>query len=278
MLKIKDLFAASTLGLALTTASHATSIDLTFSNENGFGFLVTPVYVGLHSGGFDAFNEGDPATPGIEQIAELPVPPNPPNLIASERLAVEPNSQGGFIFGPGGPILDGESGTLTLDVADPATNRFASFLAMFVPSNDTFFGNDNPLAYEIFDDMGNLIEQTIAITAQSVWDAGTEINQLLGAAFPGEDIQLGDTEGGVITRLLDINDGSGGDGFDALEGLFGAAVAGAGTIMADTVLFSIDVAETPAQVPVPTGSLLLLAGMVGLSAMRRAGRGTTAAA
>ncbi len=269
MRKIRAMLGASALALTVAGASNAASIDITFNNSNGFGFLVTPVYTGLHSGSFDAFDDGGQASDGIEQIAEVPVPPNPPNLIAPERLAVEPNSQGGFIVGPGGPIQDGESGTLTIDVAQPTLNRYATFLSMFVPSNDTFFGNDDPLAYEIFDVGGLLIEQTIEITASSIWDAGTEVNQLFGAAFMGQDIQLGDAENGNITRLLDIDDGFGGDGFDALEALFG--VTGAGTITADTVLFSIDVAATPTVVPLPAGGGLLLAGLgaFGFVARRR---------
>lgn len=256
MKRFKALLGASTIGLVAAGAANATSIDITFNNTNGFGFLVTPVYTGLHAGTFDAFDPGAPASAGIEQVAEVPVPPNPPNLIAPERLAIEPISQGGFIFGPAGPIMDGESGTLSIDVADPKTNRFATFLAMFVPSNDTFLGNDNPLAYELFDAGGNVISQTIEITASSIYDAGTEVNQLFGSAFPGQDIGLGDVEGGVITRLLDIDDGAGGDGFDALETLFGQS--GAGSIAADTVLFSIDVSETPAPIPLPAGLPLLL--------------------
>ena len=175
MSNFKTLLGTSAVALLCAGAASATTIDITFNNSNGFGFLVTPVYTGLHSGGFDAFEEGAAASAGIEQIAEVPVPMFPPNLIAPERLAVEPNSQGGFIAN-GGPIADGESATLTIDVADPTANRFATFLAMFVPSNDTFFGNDDPDAYEIFDTAGNLIEQTISITGQSIWDAGTAVS------------------------------------------------------------------------------------------------------
>ncbi|WP_029065445.1 spondin domain-containing protein [Labrenzia sp. DG1229] len=268
MSKITSLLGASVIGILVAGSANAATIDITFNNSNGFGFLVTPVYTGIHSGGFDAFDEGASASAGIEQIAEVPVPPNPPNLIAPERLAVEPNSQGGFVFGPGGPILDGESGTLTIDVVDPTVNRYATFLSMFVPSNDTFLGNDDPLAYAIFDAAGNVIEQTIEITGRSIWDAGTEVNQLFGAAFPGQDIQLGDTEGGTISRLIDIDDGSGGNGFSALEALFG--VTGAGSITADTVLFTIDIEAAPTPVPLPAGAGLLLAG---LGILGFAGRG-----
>ncbi|MEL7525092.1 MAG: spondin domain-containing protein [Pseudomonadota bacterium] len=269
MKTLKTLLGASVMGLLMASTAQAATIDITFNNSNGFGFLVTPVYTGIHSGNFDAFDAGSAASAGIEQVAEVPVPPNPPNQIAPERLAADPGSQGGFIFGPGGPIMDGESGTLTIDVADPSTNQYATFLSMFVPSNDTFFGNDNPLAYRIFDEFGNVIEQTIEITGSSIWDAGTEVNQLLGAAFPGQDIQAGDDEGGVIQRLLDIDDGSGGNGFNALEALFG--VTNAGLITSDTVLFTIDIEASPTAVPLPAGGALLLGGLgaMGFVARRR---------
>ncbi len=263
------LLGASVIGLLMAVTAQAATIDITFNNSNGFGFLVTPVYTGIHSGNFDAFNAGSAASAGVEQVAEVPIPPNPPNQLAPERLAADPGSQGGFIFGPGGPIMDGESGTLTIDVADPSTNQYATFLSMFVPSNDTFFGNDDPFAYQVFDDFGNVIEQTIEITGSSIWDAGTEVNQLLGAAFPGQDIQAGDDEGGVIQRLLDIDDGSGGNGFNALEALFG--VTNAGLITSDTVLFTIDIEASPTPVPLPAGGVLLLGGLgaMGFVARRR---------
>lgn len=259
---------AAAFGLATAGAAHAASVDLTFNNSNGFGVLVTPVYTGIHDGSFDAFDAGSPANAGVEQVAELPIPPNLDgngNLLAPVRLAQQPDSQGGFIFGPGGPLLDGEFGTLTIDVADPTKNQFASFFAMFVPSNDTFLGNDNPWAYQIFDDSGAVIAQTIEITAAMIYDAGTEVNQLFGAAAPGQDILAGEDEGGVITRLLDIDDGMGGDGFDALGSLFGSSL---GDVEADTVLFTIDVAATT-PVPLPAGAPLLLAGLGAFALARK---------
>jgi len=270
MKTFKTLLGAGAMGLLMAGAAQAATIDITFKNSNGFGFLVTPVYTGIHSGSFDAFDAGSAASAGIEQVAEIPVPGTPTNFIAGERLAVEPNSQGGFIFGPGGPIMDGESGTLTIDVADPTTNRYATFLSMFVPSNDTFFGNDDPMAYEIFDATGNLIEQTIEITGSSIWDAGTEVNRLFGSALPDQEIADGETEGGVIRRLLDIDDGLGGNGFNALGALF--EIEDTGLITEDTVLFTIDIAASPTPVPLPAGGALLLGGLgaMGFVARRRA--------
>jgi len=136
---------------------------------------------------------------------------------------------------------------------------------MFVPSNDTFIGNDSATAYKIIDDFGNVINQVFEITAQSIWDAGTEVNQLFGSASAGQDITLGDDENGVITSLLDIVGDGGGDndGFDDLAALFG--VTGAGDITADTVLFTVEVAA----VPLPAGLSLMLVGMGALGVAKR---------
>lgn len=255
----KKLLAASAAATIFAGAANAAVIDITFTNNSGF--LATPVYTGFHDGSFDAFDEGSAASAGIELVAELPIPPfsngGVDNALRDERVAAQADSQGGFIFGPGGPIADGEVGTARVDVTDSATNRYLSLFAMFVPSNDTFIGNDDPFAYEIFDAAGNVIEQIIEITAESIWDAGTEINQLIGAAAPGQDITLGDDEGGLIANLLDIVGSGGGDndGFDDLASLFG--VAGAGDITANTVLFTVEVAA----VPLPAGLPLMLAGL-----------------
>jgi len=276
------LLAATAAGVICATSASATSLNLTFNNSNGFGFLVTPVYVGIHDGTFDAFNVGEAATPGIEQVAELPVPPFIPdqgNRIAAERQADQDgdgtDSQGAFIPGAAGPIADGESATITVDVADPTVNQFGTFLAMVVPSNDTFFGNDAGDAYQLFDLTGSVIEQTISITAGQIYDAGTELANFDTSTQAGDDIVLSDDENGVITRLLDNTStaSSGAGTFQDLADLFGLT-ADVSSITRDTVFFTIDVAATPdlAPVPLPAGAALMLTGFGafgGLSAYRR---------
>ena len=58
----------------------------------------------------------------------------------------------------------------------PSQNRYLSFAAMFYPSNDAFFANDNPLEFAIFDESGNFIGADIIVTGERIYDAGTEFN------------------------------------------------------------------------------------------------------
>jgi hypothetical protein len=82
---------------------------------------------------------------------------------------------------------------------DPVNNRYFSYLAMAVPSNDMFIGNDNPTARELFDAGGNFVGQNFTLTGANIWDAGTEVNGLVGSAFiAGQSATAGTTEGGVI--------------------------------------------------------------------------------
>ena len=64
---------------------------------------------------------------------------------------------------------------------------------MVIPSNDAFIGT--PQAIEIFNADGSLVgggnTRTLTIQYEQIWDAGTEVNNTLGAAFS--------TVGGVST-------------------------------------------------------------------------------
>ena len=55
---------------------------------------------------------------------------------------------------------------------------------MMLPSNDAFFGNDAPDAYQLFDDAGEFVGPvTIDVTAADLYDAGTEENDVMGLPF-----------------------------------------------------------------------------------------------
>jgi hypothetical protein len=54
---------------------------------------------------------------------------------------------------------------------------------MVVPSNDLFLGNDNPTAFRLLDNAGNLLINTINQTGANIWDANSEVADPLNAAF-----------------------------------------------------------------------------------------------
>jgi len=101
-----------------------------------------------------------------------------------------------------GPLLSGATQSVVLAGLDPTDNRYFSYLSMFVPSNDTFIGNDNPLAIQLFDAGGSFVATGFTLTADQLWDAGSEVNGLFGAAFiQGQSAADGADEGSVVTPV-----------------------------------------------------------------------------
>ena len=152
--------------------------------ENGVYF--TPVWVGFHNGSFDLFDVGSLASEGVERIAE----DGNVSVLREEFAAATADSGGidGVITSPAGfealPVFDpGEISTaeFTLTVGQ---NRYMSFASMIIPSNDAFIGNHNPWAIELFDAAGTFNgKKIITVLGSMVWDAGTELNTEMDAAF-----------------------------------------------------------------------------------------------
>ncbi len=237
------------------------------------GFAITPVYSAVHNGAFDAFTEGEAASPGVRTIAEIGSPADLP----PERLAADPASVSGVVFGPTiPPILPSETASTEITVADPAQQRFFSFLSMIVPSNDTFIGNDDPLAFALFDAAGVFNGPlTIGVTGLFIYDAGAEVNDPLGgpAFVQGQDEFAGLAENGVVTRgVFGLADFAGvltAAGF-ALDG-------GALDFLTDPAAFSvarieITQVDAVAPIPLPAGAWMLLSaiGIGGFVARRKA--------
>lgn len=144
------------------------------------GFYLTPVWVGLHDGGFDFFDAGGTASSALEALAEEGDVSGLQGLFAgSGQQGVLANADG---FA-GAPVLDpGESASTVFSLG--ASERFLSFASMIIPSNDGFFGNDLGTAIEVLDADGNFsFAGPIELTFAQAWDAGTELNDGLGAAF-----------------------------------------------------------------------------------------------
>lgn len=183
-------------GLILATSASAVQVAITVRNaapENGI-WAVNP-WIGVHDGTFDAFDSGSAASAAVEAASE----DGNGSLLAAAFGSDQPNGRGAVIPGP---IAPGATHTqiFDLDPSDPA-HRFLSYFAMVIPSNDAFWANDNPAAYPIFDGAGTFIPRSFHVYGSAIWDAGTEVNDEVGAntAFLAQAApNTGTTENGVI--------------------------------------------------------------------------------
>ncbi len=189
-------------------------VTVTNTSSDGGTFL-TPFWFGLHDDGFDLGNRGEAASAGLEALAE----DGNFDAIGAELLAADPDGVGGAILGSRGPIATGETASTTI-LASTAT-PFISLAAMLLPSNDAFIGTLNPV--ELFDENGDYLgDQVLTFEGSNVYDAGTEVNTELDAAFINQTgPNTGETEGGVITLHTGFNGSEGnpdGDGDQIILG------------------------------------------------------------
>lgn len=198
MKSIRRVVAAGLLVMPSFAAAQTVSIEVTNHQPDG-GFSFSPVWFAFHDGTFDAFDSGAAASPGVEQLAELA---NAAALM-SEFTASGANGAQGVIASNNAPppFTPGETSAMMFDVGDGAVRRYFSYASMFVPSNDFFFGNDDPTGVEVFDAGGAFLGPvTIQVFGSHVWDAGTEIEDIMdgGAFVEGVDALGGSPEGGVV--------------------------------------------------------------------------------
>lgn len=178
-------------------------ISVRNTSETG-GTFTTPFYFGFHDENFDLFDVGAAATPGFEALAE----DGNFALLAEERLAASPDSQGLVVAGEAGPIAAQEFTSNTIEV-DGSVNGQVSFAAMILPSNDAFVGTSTALT--LFDEMGDFLgARTVEFGGENVYDAGTEVNTELDAAFINQTgPNTGVDENGVITLHPGFNGSAG---------------------------------------------------------------------
>jgi len=214
---------------------------------------MAPLRLGFHDGTFDVFNEGQAATAPIISIAEGGSGADWFPAFAAQQ----PGGDSGSVFpNPAGPLLPGQTGFVDITV-DSSINRFFTFAAMVVPSNDYFIGNDSGTQYRVFDDQGNFLPTVIEQRGRDIWDAGSEVDGAFGAAFlqgSNNDDRIPDD--GVVE--FDFQDLS----------IFNGLTTAAGytfdsQLTADGVFYRITISEIPA--PGTAGALA----MGGLLALRR---------
>lgn len=195
---------AASAGIA---AAQPVQLQVTVENlSSGNAVALSPFTVGFHDGTFDAFDAGSSAGAGIQNVAEF----GDGSQYLADFAAQQPNGVSGTIiattnsFGPG-IYLPGGAGSMVFTI-DPSVNRFFSFGSMVVPSNDRFLGNDGGMDVELFDAGGNFVGQTLTLTGGDIWDAGTEVDGLFGAAFiVGQNAGDHVDQNGVVSHNWDFS-------------------------------------------------------------------------
>ena len=190
-----------TLGMLMTLQSvSATTVEISIENlaPDG-GVFLTPVWVGFHDGGFDIYDNGDPASPELERIAE-----------DGNTGPISAAFAGSGVDGTvgGGPIAPGTTVSATFDIDAMTANRYFSYASMILPSSDYFIANGDPFAHDLSAlDGAPAGTQIMFDIGRAVLDAGTEINDFDTSAanglfgIPGGQTgpNQGADEGGVVS-------------------------------------------------------------------------------
>lgn len=213
-----------------------------------------PLHLGFHRGAFDAFNIGNPAGPGIVSVAEG----GAGGQWQADFAAADPTATRGTI---GGALTPGQSRSQSF-VVNAGMNRFFSFASMVIPSNDFFIGNDNPRGFQLFDDAGNLLINSITQTAGQIWDAGSETFSIGGAAFLVNGVNdVRTAQNGVVgfnfAELMGFDGQMTAAGYEFTSGL-----------TATDAVYRIDFTST-AVVPEPATYVLLGSGLMMLGVVAR---------
>ncbi|OAB63384.1 hypothetical protein AY599_18755 [Leptolyngbya valderiana BDU 20041] len=252
------------LALAALTAGPAMAQTVQVRIENlqeSGGMSFTPFFLGFHDGSFDVFDAGTMASGGITEIAEL----GDTGPLTSRFMTEQPGGVSTTFADPSGPPVfsPGESATIDIDVDDASENRFFNYASMVVPTNDLFVGND--MSRELFDASGRFLGPvTIDIFGRSVWDNGTEVNDIMdGPAF----VEGIDATGGTA-EFEDIQAFFSRPGADA----YLASIIGTTTAPGDEITRVFTEGELIGRitiVPAPGVASLGIIGGLGMMARRR---------
>lgn len=248
--------------LAMPWAAQAAQVRVTVTVENlapANGISFAPLRVGFNQGVFDAFNLGGVASAAIISVAEG----GSGAAWFPAFHAADPGAVLGTVLPtPAGPLLPGGTGSGTF-VIDTAANRFFSFAAMAVPSNDFFIGNDDPTEYHLFDSAGHLLINSITQRAGDIWDAGSEAFDPHAAAFiAGGNNDLRTPQNSVVSF-----------NFAELAAFNGLTTAAGYTLNSQlriaTPVYRISFQATPVPLPAALPLLLGSLGALGVVTRRR---------
>ncbi|MFG0292022.1 MAG: spondin domain-containing protein [Phycisphaerales bacterium JB050] len=262
--KTSLLIAGTGAVLWMGASAGAAPVSVTVSIENLApigGTALTPFWAGFHDGSFDLYNSGEAASLGIERIAE----DGNSGPLSMAFMGANPGFVDGTIVSDQGipPILPGETATMSFMVDNMSElNRYFSYAAMVLPSNDAFVANGNPMEHALFNAMGEFIGENFYIAGSDVLDAGTEVNDELAenTAFFGQSMpNTGVDEGGVVGAHAGFNPVGSGGILDSPE-----------FVNADFTVADYPVAFVSFSVAsVPSPGAVGLIGLAGLAAVRR---------
>lgn len=211
---------AIVLSSNVTQAQNSTTIQVTIENiapDNGV--VLTPIWVGFHSGSFDSYNGGLRSLPGLERVAE-----DGNNTLISKQFLDFNARRGGYTYVDNSrstarsrlvrtgdlsdiyrkdatlgaaPIEPGQSVSQVFELRNDGSNNYFSYASMVLPTNDFFIANGNPLAHSISEllESGGETSFFIGVPESGVNDAGTEAEDFGFSAgnglFPNRNLPAG---------------------------------------------------------------------------------------
>ena len=140
---------------------------------------LSPVAVMAHSVGFNPFIDGEPASAGVELLAEG----GDNSGLLAEAVAADEHLDSTSTMGPIPPFTIGNPNGPIVELSFPIEeldNARLSIVSMLVHTNDAFTGTN------AFNISSMEVGQTVRINAPT-WDAGTEANTETAASMPGPD-------------------------------------------------------------------------------------------
>jgi len=241
--------------LAMPSFSMADELKITVQSlQPAGGFAFSPIWFGFHDGTFQPFTAGTAASSSIEAVAEL---------ADLGPISSQFTGHGVQTAVGGAPFTPGASSSTILNIADTSMDRFVSFAAMIVPSNDLFVANQSGIA--LFDGSGQFLgPQTITLYGRNVWDAGTEVNNVNDhpAFIQGQDPHGGTDEHGTIGLFLDRPDSAA-----YLASILGKTTA-ANYEITSVLSSDVAIASISFQVVPESSSVMMVAcGMLGLGSL-----------